>query len=261
MLELEANIYSKDGSVAGKVELPSVFSTKFRKDLVLRALLAEQSLEYQPQGRDPLAGLRTSATYVGRYSVYRTQRHMGVSIRPRQKLAKGAMGEVRRIPSARKGRRAHPSKTEKRTIEKINRKELEKAISMAIAAGASEDVKKRHSFKESLPIVVTQDFESISKTKELLKALINLGLGEDLERSHTPRLRKGLSRSSKKRHFRKSAVIIAKDPSKLELAGRNIPGIDVVGVNALRVSVLAPGGEPRLAIWTEPAIKSLEASK
>ncbi|MGC8676045.1 MAG: 50S ribosomal protein L4 [Candidatus Micrarchaeia archaeon] len=255
---MEVNVYKADGSIEGKVSLPDVFSTQFNKDIVLRALLSEQSREYQPQGRDRLAGLRTSATYVGRYSTYRTLRHMGVAIRPRQKLAKGAMGEVRRIPSARKGRRAHPSKVEKRIVERINKKEYDKAMAMAISATANaEAISKRHSFKGALPIVVEAGFERIGKTKELYAALKKLGLGNDLERSHDPRLRQGLKRLSKARHFRKSAVIIAKDASMLERAGRNIPGIDVVQIDRMSIAKLAPGGEPRLAIWTEPAIKGL----
>ncbi|MGC8629108.1 MAG: 50S ribosomal protein L4 [Candidatus Micrarchaeia archaeon] len=256
---MEANVYKEDGSVSGKIALPKLFSTEFRRDIVLRALLAEQSKGYQPQGRDPLAGLRTSATYVGRYNTYRTQRHMGVSIRPRQKLAKGAMGEVRRIPSARKGRRAHPSKVEKRIEERINKKEYDKAVAMAIAATARKElVSQRHVFKGQLPIVVDASFENIEKTKELYNVLQKLGLGEDLAKSHAPRLKAGKRRKVQKRYFRKSAVIIAKDASKLEKAGRNIPGIDVLSVSRLSIEGLAPGGMPRLAIWTEPAIKSIE---
>ncbi|MGC8547467.1 MAG: 50S ribosomal protein L4 [Candidatus Micrarchaeia archaeon] len=256
---MEADVYNIDGSVSGKVPLPSVFETHFNKDNVLRALLAEQSKEYQPQGRDPLAGLRTSAVYVGRYGVYRTGRHMGIAIRPRQKLAKGAMGEVRRIPSARKGRRAHPAKVEKKLVERINRKEYEKAIAMAIAATAdAEKVKQRNIFEGKLPIVVDASIEQIDKTKKLYEVLSKLGLEKDLERAHRPELKPNSRRLAKKRYFKKSAVIIAKDASKLKKAGENIPGIDIASVDSLTVGVLAPGGEPRLAIWTLPAIKSLE---
>ncbi|MEM3781375.1 MAG: 50S ribosomal protein L4 [Candidatus Micrarchaeaceae archaeon] len=256
---MEANVYKIDGTVAGKVTLPDIFGTQYKKDLVLRALLAEQSRDYQPQGRDPLAGMRTSATYVGRYNTYRTLRHMGVAIRPRQKLAKGAMGEVRRIPSARKGRRAHPSKVNKTIEERINRKEYNKALKMALAATASkEEIENRHVFKGALPVVVESGIEHVTKTKELYSILERL-IGNDLERSHNPRLRKGLRRLSRRRIFRKSAVIIAKDASSLGRAGRNIPGIDVVQIDKLTIGKLAPGGNPRLAIWTEPAIKGISA--
>ncbi len=258
---MEADVYDVQGKVIGKVSLPQVFSnvSTYNKDLVLRALLSEQSRNYQPQGRDPLAGLRTSATYVGRYNTYRTLRHMGVAIRPRQKLAKGAMGEVRRIPSSRKGRRAHPSKVEKRIVERINKKEYNKALAIAIAATANADeVGKRHVFKNKLPIVVSDDVENLSKTKEVLNFLLKLGLKEDLDRSHKPRLRKGLRRLAKRRHFRASVLLVARNASKLEKAGRNIPGVDVASVDKLSVGLLAPGGLPRLVVWTKSAIESVK---
>ncbi|MGC9156583.1 MAG: 50S ribosomal protein L4 [Candidatus Micrarchaeia archaeon] len=258
---MEADVYDVQGNVVGKVSLPAIFSSgpQYSTDLVLRALLSEQSRNYQPQGRDPLAGLRTSATYVGRYNTYRTLRHMGVAIRPRQKLAKGAMGEVRRIPSARKGRRAHPSKVEKRIVERINKKEYNKAIAMAIAATANaEEVAKRHIFKNKLPIVVSDDVEKLSKTKDVLNLLLRLGLKEDIEKSHEPRLRKGLRRSARRRHFRYSVLLVAKDASKLEKAGRNIPGVDVASVDKLSIGLLAPGGMPRLVVWTKGAIESVK---
>ena len=106
------DVYGIDGKVARSIELPRVFSESFRKELVLRAILAEQSLRYQPKGRNLMAGLRTTATYVGNYKSYRTGRHMGIAIRPREKLGGGAMGYVRRIPSSVKGRRAHAQKVE-----------------------------------------------------------------------------------------------------------------------------------------------------
>jgi len=257
---VEVDVYNEEGSVSGRASVPDLFSASFNKDIVLRALLAEQSLNYTPQGRDPLAGLRTSATYVGRYNTYRTLRHMGVAIRPRQKLAKGAMGEVRRIPSARKGRRAHPSKVEKRIVERINRKEYVKALEMAIAATASEEAKKQHLFTGNTPIVVSASAEHISKAKKVYGLLEKLGLKADLEKSHKPELRKGVRRLARQRHFRKSVVIIvSNEAAELAKAARNIPGVDVVSASRLSVSTLAPGGMPRLAVWTEPALNEAKA--
>ena len=109
-MKMEANVYSTDGKVEKKIALPEVFTVTFNEDIVKRALLAEQSASYQPQGRYLLAGMDTSASYTGRYGTYRTQRHTGLTPRPRQRLSKGGMGQVRKIPSATKGRRAHRKK-------------------------------------------------------------------------------------------------------------------------------------------------------
>ncbi len=257
---MQANVYKLDSTVKKSIDLPVVFDTQFRKDIVMRALLSEQSKKYQPQGRYPLAGLQTTATYMGAYGTYRTLRHVGRAIRPRQKLAAGAMGDVRRIPSATKGRRAHPQKTNKITAEQINRKEYEKAISMAIAATSNKKlVQENYKYEKiQLPVVVDSEIEKINKSRELVKVLNALGFSEVLDDSHKPAKRKGLRRLSRQRHFKSGAVIIAKDISKLHYAGRNIPGIDVIGVESMTVGKLAPGANPRIAIWSESAISDIE---
>jgi large subunit ribosomal protein L4e len=234
---MDANVYALDGKLSGKVELPGIFSKEFRGDIVRRALLSEQSSGYQPQGHDVLAGFNTTAVYVGKYSGYRHGRHMGTAIRPRQKLGGGAMGDVRQVPSSVKGHRAHPHKIEKKIEEYINKKEYAQAIVSAISGSAKPDlVLKRHSLdKKDVPFVVDDAIEHVSKSKELLKVLNALGLSKDLGRSHKPRLRKGLARRSSKRHFRNSVLIVAKDPSTVERAGRNIAGVDVCGIGSLAV--------------------------
>jgi large subunit ribosomal protein L4e len=256
---MEANVYHIDGKVEKKVTLPKVFeNTTYNDDIIKRALLAEQSTQYQAQGHDVDAGMNTSAVYVGRYSTYRTGRHIGRPARPRQKLAKGAQGEVRRIPSAKKGRRAHPHMVGKNIIEKINRKEYAKAIEIAIAASANASlIKKYHSVSNEIPIIVSSSIEKITKAKDLMKVLVALGVSEDLERSHKPKGKEGNRKGSKRRYFRSSVLIVAKDAKEIGKAGRNIPGVDVIGVDRMRISVLAPGAKPRLTLWTEAAISAL----
>ena len=104
---------------------------------------------------------------------------------------------------------------------------------------------------------MSSQIEKIGKTKELMKVLDTLGFSEDLERSHSPRTIKP-KRRSQKRYFRRSVLIVAKDSKSVEKAGRNIPGVDVLEVDRLRIEKLAPGGKPRLAIWSEAALESLK---
>ncbi|MDE1874096.1 MAG: 50S ribosomal protein L4 [Candidatus Micrarchaeota archaeon] len=256
---MEVEVYQLDGKPGKKIALPDVFGTPFNEDIVRRALLAEQSQAYQPQGRYLLAGMDTSASYKGRYGTYRTQRHTGLPPRPRQRLAKGGMGAVRKIPSSVKGRRAHPQKVEKVIAERINRKEYAKALTSAVAATSNASlIKKNYAFgKEHLPVIVSPQIEKMAKTSELVKALDSLGFSEDMERSHAPRLKEDNSRRSRKRYFRNSVLIIAKDPKLVGRAGRNLPGVDVIGVDALRIERLAPGAKPRLALWSESAVESV----
>ncbi len=257
------DVYGLDGKTSKTVSLPAVFSDEFRADLVRRALLAEQSWEFQPQGHSLMAGFNTTAVYVGKYSAaYRRGRHMGQAIRPRQKLGGGAQGDVRRIPSARKGHLAHPHKIEKILREEINSKEYAKAIRSAIGGCThAELIKQRHDVStKSFPIVVDDKLEGITKTKDLMKVLESLGLTNDLEKSHKPKLRHGLKRNAKSRHFRNSVLIVSKTGDKINKAGRNIPGVDAINVNDLTIAKLAPGAMPRISIWTESALHAVEAA-
>ncbi len=169
------------------------------------------------------------------------------------------MGDVRRIPSSVKGRRAHPHKVWKRLEERINKKEYNLAIQCAVAGSADTAlITQRHTFDKKTPLVIDDKIEHIAKASELIKVLDSLGLSADLERSHKPTLRKGVARKANKRHFRNSVLIVTKGESKVEKAGRNIPGVDVVSLNSLKISKLAPGAKPRLMLWSKSAVESIE---
>ena len=56
-----AEIFDLKGESTGKITLPNIFSTPLRPDVIKRAVLAIQSSRIQPQGRDPMAGKRTTA--------------------------------------------------------------------------------------------------------------------------------------------------------------------------------------------------------
>jgi large subunit ribosomal protein L4e len=248
----EADVFSIDGKKKGSVAIPDVFEEMVKPELILRAVNAENTRRLQPQGHNVMAGMDTTAMYYGSMHSYRTGRHMGIAIRPRQKLGGGQQGMVRRIPSSTKGRRAHPHKIEKVLTERMNKREYTKAIGSAIAASVSQETRK--------PIVVANEMESIKKTSEMVTLIRNLRLGEKLD-SVDKRVRKGLRRSSKRRSYTHAILmVVSKDGPALKSA-RNIAGVDVCQVNRLSTGMLAPGGKPgRTAIWSESAIKDLQAA-
>lgn len=257
---METNLYQLDGKIEKKIALPEAFTKRFREDLVRRAILAEQSMRYQPQAHYISAGMQTSAMYIGEYSTWRTGRHMGTAIRPRQKLAGGAQGDVRKIPSSTKGRRAHPHRVEKILVERINVQEYRKALESALSGTANQElVSKRNTPKLStIPIVMDNKIESVAKTTDLMKILKVVGVESDIEKSHDPKLKKGLRRSAKRRIFRKSVLIVVNENSKVEKAGRNIPGVDVRSVKSLTVEAIAPGAIPRITVWSQSALESVQ---
>jgi large subunit ribosomal protein L4e len=246
------------GSTKGKMELPEIFMEQVREDLIRRAVVAELSLRLQPQGHFPLAGMNTTAAYYGAMGSYRTGRHMGIAIRPRQKLAGGRQGEVRRIPSARKGKRAHPHVIEKTLVEEINNKEYQKAIRSAIAATARTELVKSHHRVERAPFILSDEMESMKKAKDVMAMFSKLKLDADVEKSHRRSIRKGQRRLSIRRHFRNTVLIVVKDDKGIIKAARNIPGVDACTTGNITAALLAPGGVPgRITVWSESAVKGV----
>ena len=242
-----ANILNTDGSTLKSVELPSAFMEAVRPDLISRAAIAENTTKLQPQAHYVLAGMQTTARYYGAMNSYRTGRHMGIAIRPREKLGGGVQGKVKRIPSAVKGKRAHPHLVEKKIVERINAKEYQKALRSAVAAS-----------KE--PVFVSSNMESISRTKDVIKMLGSLKLAQQLARGREKVTRKGIRRASRQRSYKKSILIIVDSDKGIIRAARNIPGVDVCSLNGLSVNLLAPGGNPgRRTVWSEGAVSKLDS--
>ncbi len=253
-----AKILNMDGSVMRSVELPSAFSERVRPDLIARATLAENSRKLQPQGHYVLAGMQTTARYYGAMASYRTGRHMGIAIRPRQKLGGGIQGDVRRIPSAVKGKRAHPHLIEKILTEQINAKEYQKAIRSAIAATSQQELMKGTS-QTALPIIVSSDIESLKKTRDVAKVLSSLKLDWYVQHGREMTKRKGLRRLSKQRHYRKSVLIVVEKDNGLLKAARNMAGVDACSMHDITANALAPGGQPgRLTIWSENVLPVMD---
>jgi large subunit ribosomal protein L4e len=241
---------NNEGDEAGKAELPGVFETPHRPDLIERAFLATQSSEKQPYGTDEYAGLRTSAESRGS--------GQGLAHVPRVK----GTSRAARVPHTKGGRRAHPPKAEKKVGEDFNDKERSLAFDSAVAATADEvRVRDRgHDFGEdvSLPVVLDAEFEELVKTQEVVDVLESLNLYADIERADEGRgVRAGRGKTrGRKYRTPKSILFVTSEEFR---AARNLPGADVVRAEELGVSDLAPGGgSGRLTVWTEPALEVLK---
>ena len=256
-------VFDLEGKETKQLELPSVFAEPVRPDLINRAAIAVRSTLFQPKGSTPLAGLQTSAEYVGRRRAYRTMINIERARLPKVKLAKGRFGEVRIVPQSRGGRPAHPPKVEKILVERINKKERRKAIRSAIAATAQIGLveKRGHRVEQkTVPIIVEDSFEKLKKTKEVLSLFGKLKLGKELERTKEVKIRPGRGRMRGRRYKRKKGVlvVVSKACPAIKASG-NIIGVDVSIVKNLNADLLAPGGQPgRLALFTESAVKELD---
>ncbi|MEM3550383.1 MAG: 50S ribosomal protein L4 [Candidatus Bathyarchaeia archaeon] len=246
-------VFDLNGKPVGKITLPKIFETPLRPDVIRRAVLAIQSRKFQPQGRDPMAGKRTTAESRGV--------GLGLARIPR---IKGPRATGAFAPGTVGGRIAHPPVPERKIVKKIPRKEKKLALFSAIAATASKEmvVSRGHSVEglPQIPMVVTRELEELKKTKEVEETLIRLGLLADLYRvkeSRKIRAGKGKSRGRRMKQAVGPLIVISEDKG-LEEAAENIPGVDVVPVDSLNVEVLAPGTHPgRLTLYTDSAIEAL----
>jgi large subunit ribosomal protein L4e len=256
---MNARVLSLTGAEEKQITLPKAFSEEVREDLIRRAVLSERSYKLQPQGHSVLAGMQTTATYYGAMGSYRTGRHMGVAIRPRQKLGGGVQGMVRRIPSSVKGKRAHPHMIEKKIWERINKKEYQKAISSAIAATL---LAKHTTGQHKPPLIISKDIESVKKTKEVTKIFEKLGFASLLKESKDKKHSKsGIRRGAVQKKYKKSVLLVLGSDKGAINAARNIAGSDVCTVDKMTAEILAPGGVPgRLTVWSEEAIARLDDS-
>jgi large subunit ribosomal protein L4e len=229
-----------------------------RPDVIKRAVLAQQSHRLQPQGRDVMAGKRTSAITRGT--------GLGLARLPRVKgsgYPRASSGAF--APNTVGGRTTHPPKSEKRIYKILNRKERRLAIRSAIAATAHKDLVSLRGHKidsvPALPLIVTDDVQELSKADEAKVVFEKLGLLPDLERvkkSRKIRAGKGKFRGRKWRNGVGPLFVIDEDKG-VRKAMRNFLGVEIVEVESINAELLAPGASPgRLTVWSLSAIKKLE---
>jgi len=256
-LTKNVNVYDLEGKSVGKVELPGCFEGPVRLDLIRRAVVAIQSAAFQPQGRDPMAGRRTTAESLGvGRAMARVPRVKGDRY-PRANLAAFA-------PNTVKGRLTFPPTPNRTNLKRINKKELRLATLSALAATTSiELVKARgHQIKQDreVPIVMSDDIEQVAKSSEAKKILTNIDLWADVLRASSRRSRAGKgSTRGRSRKTSVSVLFVLGKKNSAERAFRNFPGVKVVEASNLNVADLAPGTHPgRLTVWSKSALASVQ---
>jgi large subunit ribosomal protein L4e len=253
MTQKTAEIFDLQGKATSKINLPKVFSTPLRPDVIKRAVLAIQSNRRQPQGRDLMAGKKTTAESRGTGSAT-----------ARVPRIKSGSGRAAFAPSTVKGRQPHPPKVEKRILRSIPKKEAKLALTSAIAATAQKETVTSRGHKTEkvpqFPLVIEDAFESLTKAKEVEDAFMNLGIDQDLTRvkdSRNIRAGKGKRRGRKMKQA-VGPLIVVVDGKSLVNAASNLPGVEVTTVANLNTEMLAPGTHPgRLTVWTNGAIEKL----
>ena len=183
---MKSQILSIEGKKLREIELPNIFSTKIREDIMKKTFESEQITH--PYGPSYKAGRQHSASGIVRHArrKWRTAYGKGISRVPRKifwRRGDQFYWQGATIASAVGGRRAHPPRVEHfLKKKKINKKEKLIAIASAITSTISENyIKKRYeSLREKnikVPLVVSEEILKL-KTKEFYNFL-KIILGEN----------------------------------------------------------------------------------
>jgi large subunit ribosomal protein L4e len=249
----KTNVYGINGDVASQVDVPAVFSTPYRPDIIKKAVLAAAANKRQPYGPSKGAGMRHSVSTWGK----------GRGVARVQRIAAGRMATE--SPNNVSGRRAHPPVPERDWSLKINQKERALARKSAIAAtGCADCVKARgHQFDDnvSFPIVVADAVQDIKTTAEVSDFLQKIGLGYDLDRAKFGRkIRAGRGKMRNRKYRTPVSVLIVVSEREMPIfeSASNLPGVQIEEVSSLSAAVLAPGGDAgRLTVYTESAFAKI----
>jgi large subunit ribosomal protein L4e len=171
---MKAKLFSSQGESKGEIDLPELFNTKPRFDLVQKFFEADKLT--QPYSPDPKAGRQHSASGTISHKRHDWKGHYGrgISRIPRKTMWRRGTQFFwigAEVSGTRGGRRAHPPKGIGKE-RKINKKEIQLVINSALAATANPDlITKRYETLDKppeAPIVI----ESLpKKTKDLISTL------------------------------------------------------------------------------------------
>ncbi|MHA7647297.1 50S ribosomal protein L4 [Nitrosopumilus sp. S4] len=259
---MKTPVYTTSGTKDGEIELPLIFTTPFRRELIHKAFTNLNSHKFQPQGRHPSAGQDVVADSND------PPTGQGVSRVARMRGGGGGrQGQGGEVASTRGGRQAHPPIVGKVIYKKLNKKENKLALCSAIAATASKEIIESRGHKiegiESFPIIVSDDIEKVAKASDISKILESLKLAQDVKRLEVRKPRSGKpSLRGRSKKIGKSVLFVTKDAANLRQAIGALPGVEATSVKELSVLDLAPGSDPiRLTVYSKSAIEEIAKIK
>jgi large subunit ribosomal protein L4e len=240
-----------------QIALPDVFNAPIRVDVVNTMHNFLRMNRRHPFGVNRFAGHQTSAESWGTgRAVARIPRVSGGGT---HRAGQGAFGNM-----CRGGRMFSPIKVWRRWAHVVKKNERRYATASAIAASSVPALVMARGHRiervNQIPLVVTDDIQSYTKTKQAVAFLRRVNAWEDVLRVQKhKKIRAGKGKYRGRRYkLRKGPLIVVKDNRGVSRAFRNIQGVDVINVDRLSLLQLAPGGHVgRFIIWTESAFNAL----
>jgi len=164
-------------------------------------------------------------------------------------------------PGTRGGRQAHPPKSEKIWVKKINDREKKKAIRSGLAAAVEKKLValRGHKIPENYPFALDNSFEKLAKTKFVREAFAKIGLTSEMERASVKKIRAGQGKLRGRKYVKKvGPLVVVGGDCQLLKSARNVAGFEAIRVDSINVEKLAPGSVPgRLVLFTEAALKTM----
>ncbi|KAG7881668.1 hypothetical protein KL905_000846 [Ogataea polymorpha] len=256
----QVSVVSLDGkATSSSLPLPAVFKAPIRPDIVHSVFTRVNKNKRQAYAVAENAGHQTSAESWGTgRAVARIPRVGGGGTHRSGQAAFGNM--------CRGGRMFAPTKIWRRWHVKVNLNEKRYATASAIAATAVQSLvlARGHRVEEipQIPLVVSSDLESVSKTKEAVAVLKAVGAHKDVVKViKSKKMRAGKGKLRGRRFTqRRGPLIVYGEDKGLVKAFRNLPGVETAPVTALGLLQLAPGAHlGRFVIWTESAFAALDS--
>jgi large subunit ribosomal protein L4e len=159
-----------------------------------------------------------------------------------------------------------PTKQWRHWNRRISKNQRRYATSSALSASAIPTLveARGHNIDNTpqFPLVVDNEVEGITKTRDALAVLTSVGANDDVTRCKDSRkIRPGKGKWRNRRHVqRRGPLVVYKNDNGLVAAFRNLPGVETCSVSRLNLLQLAPGGHVgRFVIWTESAFAHLDA--
>lgn len=257
---MKATLFSSNGEKKSQVELPKVFETPIREDIVSKYFEVSRLVEKQVYSAKYRAGLRQVATGSISHKRHDWKGHYGkgISRAPRKTMYRRGTQFFwvgANVPGTRGGRKAHAPKGYLYD-KKINGKEVKLAFASAFAATANPalivsryaslgKVAEAPFVIESLPTKTKALKETISK---IFSDKVSLALKEKSIRAG-----KGKSRGRKYKSNAGVLIVVAKDEPK------SLKGFDIKSLQEVKISDLYPLG--RLTLYTQKALAELSKTK
>jgi len=251
-------VQNVDGTPSNsQVATPFVFTTPLRPDLIQTVHTNMNKNHRQAYSVNKYVGKQAAAASWGTgRAVSRIPRVSGGGT---SRSGQGAFGNM-----CRGGHMFAPTKTWRRWHRKVNLKQKRHAVCSALAASAVPALVMARGHKvdtvAELPLVVSDDVETTSKTSKAQEVLSKLGAIADVQKVKDSRaIRSGKGKMRNRRYVsRKGPLVVYGTDSGLSKAFRNIPGVEVASVDRLNLLSLAPGGHAgRFIVWTKSAVEKL----